>query len=292
MKVDKRHQYIKFYGRDWLGDTMLRMCTPAERGIWIDLLCVMMGGDPYGHLAINGRAMTEEEAAQVIGVAIDTFRGILAGLEEKGITSRNRSGLLFSRRLVREHDKFMVGSKSGKKGGGNPALKREDTDTRSHIPEAKGGLKVPYKGTFIGIKLPESLDSIGGFADEWQQFLENRRAKRAKATPRAQELLLKKLSEHPERAIEALQTAITRNWTGLEWEWLDGSGKQNKQVIQADKPISAWSMYELNTAIDAKKAALEAFPESANNPNHPKHGDWSELRAGFKRLKGERARRG
>lgn len=151
MTDKKQHPYVKFYGRDWLGDSSLRMCDPAERGVWIDLLCVMMAGDPYGHLAINKRPMTDSEVSRIIGLDEKTYKGILYRLIEKGIPSKTEEGMIFSRRLVREHQRFVTGSVSGKKGGGNPALrhheeKKENTDIRSHIPEAKGGLKVSFIG--------------------------------------------------------------------------------------------------------------------------------------------------
>jgi hypothetical protein len=152
MSEDKKHSYIKFYGRDWLGDAMLRMCTPEERGVWIDLLCVMAGAEPYGHLAVNNRAMTDAEVGRVIGLDESTYKGILYRLIEKGIPSKTESGMVFSRRMVKEHKKFITGRTSGLKGGGNPALKinKESKDhipeAISHIPEAKGGLKVPYIG--------------------------------------------------------------------------------------------------------------------------------------------------
>src|SRR6185436_3421446 len=33
--------YLKFFYGDWLRDTSLSSCSPATRGIWIDLLCRM-----------------------------------------------------------------------------------------------------------------------------------------------------------------------------------------------------------------------------------------------------------
>lgn len=150
--------YVKWYGRDWIGDTSLRMAGPELRGIWIDMLCMMMQGDPYGHLAISGRSMTDSEVASVIGISESAYKGYLYRLFELNIPSRTDCGMIYSRRLVREYGLFMSGKLHGKRGGGNPALSKsnknntiQNPETRSHIPEAKGGLKVPYKGTYIGM---------------------------------------------------------------------------------------------------------------------------------------------
>lgn len=32
---------FQFYPGDWLKDTALRLCSPAARGIWMDMLCLL-----------------------------------------------------------------------------------------------------------------------------------------------------------------------------------------------------------------------------------------------------------
>lgn len=216
--------YVKWHGRDWLGDPLLRMIGPTARGVWIDLLCAMMQADPYGYLAVNGRAMTDEEAARLVGLPLDEYRAVLSSLEEVGVSSRAKNGLLFSRRLVRDHQAFENGRKYGRKGGGNPRLKLPPTpptkeEDRSQKPEAKERIKHP----FIGTEIPETLTASTGFVDMWSAFLENRAAKKQKATPKAQALILATLAQKPSQAVEALKVAITRNWTGFQWEWVQSS---------------------------------------------------------------------
>lgn len=41
---------FQFYPADWLGNTNLRRCTHAERGIWIAVMCLMHDSDEYGVL--------------------------------------------------------------------------------------------------------------------------------------------------------------------------------------------------------------------------------------------------
>lgn len=162
--------YVKWHGRDWLGDPLIRMITPELRGVWIDLLCAMMQAEPYGYLAVNGKAMTDEQAARLTGLNIDTYKECLKGIEDAGISSRTPCGMLYSRRLVRDYKKFVKASECGKRGGGNPALKI-DSESRSHSPEAivqkpeaKGSLKLPIKD---GIKVESSsLVSEGGCKGE------------------------------------------------------------------------------------------------------------------------------
>jgi hypothetical protein len=119
----------------------------------------MAGAEPYGHIAVNNRIMTDAEVSRVIGMDENTYKGILYRLLEKGIPSKAENGMIYSRRMVREHKKFITGRVSGLKGGGNPALKKEEAIIQKPEPEAKGGLKVPY----IGQALPVlDLSSIKG----------------------------------------------------------------------------------------------------------------------------------
>jgi len=155
--------HVRWFGRDWLGDPLLRMVGPAERGVWIDLLSAMMLAEPYGHLAVNGRPMTDLEASRLIGIDETTYKGILYRLEEAGIPSRTEDGLLYSRRLVRDYKRFICGKVNGKRGGGNPALSRpkpppdeeEDQNTRTQNPESREGIKVPFIG-------PETQGGLAG----------------------------------------------------------------------------------------------------------------------------------
>jgi hypothetical protein len=115
------------------------MISAEERGVWMDLLCCMMLADPYGHLAVNGKAMQDDDIARMIGVDKATLKGTLNHLLELGIPSRNAEGIIFSRRLVRDHDAFEAAQKSGKRGG-NPALKNlnsvQKPEAIVHSPEA------------------------------------------------------------------------------------------------------------------------------------------------------------
>lgn len=148
------HPFVKWFGRDWLGDPLLHMVGPAEKGIWMDLLCAMMQGEPYGHLAVNGKPMSDEDAARLTGTDIGTYKGLLSRIESLGISSRTADGMLYCRRLVRDYEKFKTASESGKKGGGNPLLNQKKPKSRSQKPEATlplaGTHKPPFIPTFIG----------------------------------------------------------------------------------------------------------------------------------------------
>ena len=116
------HRWIKFWPQDWQRDPALRSCSISARGLWIEMLCVMHDGEPYGHLTINSKAATSRQIASIASVTEKDAVKMLAELEESGVFSRTEDGLIFSRRMVRDKAISDKASTDGKTGG-NPNLK-------------------------------------------------------------------------------------------------------------------------------------------------------------------------
>jgi len=86
-------------------DPGLRACTPAARGLWIDLLCFMHLATKRGYLVIGDQTPTDAEAARVVGYQVDEYTLLLANLERFSVFSRTKNGTIFSRRMVRDEAK-------------------------------------------------------------------------------------------------------------------------------------------------------------------------------------------
>ena len=166
--------HIKFYPRDWLAEYRLRTLSPGDRGVWIDMLCVMAMAEPYGHLAMQGIPMTDSQVASMIGLSEDTYKGYLYRLEHAGVFSRNGNGMIFSRRLIRDHQRIELGRKYGKKGGGNPSLRnshpKSKEEPRTQNPEPREALKDTYKGDFETFwnEYPKKIGKKAAFV-AWQR---------------------------------------------------------------------------------------------------------------------------
>lgn len=240
--------YMKFYGRDWLGDPALRMVSPSARGVWIDLLCTMSMATPYGHLSVNGSPMTDEQAARICGLTLAEFAPILATIEAAGISSRTDTGMLYSRRLVRDYDAYQTAADSGRRGGGSPALRalhtppdgEENTEAKSQKPEATLRLKVPIKEPIkVPLKVEKHSTAAVSFEDLppwlrtapgmdsgiWAAWIDTRRRKRAAVGGSAIALCLRKLQARPDKAVSYLQLAIERGWQGVSWDWFDAAAQ-------------------------------------------------------------------
>lgn len=116
--------WLKFYPTDWRADQALRVCTLAARGLWMELLCIMHEAAPYGHLTINGRPATDTQLATLTGTDLSTVRQLLTELEEAGVFSRNRNGVIYSRRMTRDEKRRKDGKKAKQDDGLVPGSRR------------------------------------------------------------------------------------------------------------------------------------------------------------------------
>ena len=93
---------FQFYPADWRKDPALSTCSLAARGLWIELMCVAHESDEYGTLSINGKPMTEQQIARAVGESPALINKLLAELEASGVFSRNESGSIYSRRMIKD----------------------------------------------------------------------------------------------------------------------------------------------------------------------------------------------
>lgn len=137
---------FQFYPGDWLKDPNLRRCSPAARGVWIDMLCLMFECDPRGVLATGGNAWGDDEIASVISGQTAEVLSCIQELLTKEVASRNGAGAIFSRRMVRDEQIRRERAKAGAKGGSKPKAKPkansqqscEEEDEDSSLPSSPG----------------------------------------------------------------------------------------------------------------------------------------------------------
>lgn len=112
------HQSTQWFWSDWAGDQDVRRLTPAERGLWIDLLALAAVGKPTGYVCDQrGNPISYEEIARFTNATPTEVESLIAGILEKGAASRDRSGRLFNRRMVRQAEKTAQKRMAGKLGG-------------------------------------------------------------------------------------------------------------------------------------------------------------------------------
>lgn len=132
---------MQFFPADWRAEPRLRMCSLSARGLWIDLITYMHEGQPYGHFTIEGVAPDLDGMASLVSRPLDEVKAALGELEARQVFSRSESGVIFSRRMVRDRQKALDDAENGKQGG-NPRLKQgvnppDNGGDKAHNPESK-----------------------------------------------------------------------------------------------------------------------------------------------------------
>lgn len=110
-----------FFWKDWLSDPALRLCGPAARGFWMDCLCLCALAGRRGYLLVNGKRPSDAHLAKLTSTPEKDVPMLLAELEENGVLSRTRRGVVYCRRMVRTEKRTKTARENGKKGG-NPTL--------------------------------------------------------------------------------------------------------------------------------------------------------------------------
>lgn len=162
-------------------------------------------------------------------------------------------GRVFSPRLQREEERIKETSRkrseAGLKGGrpAKPLKNNETTKSRAkakqkHLepelePELEGGSPLTPRDILSGVLSQETADA----------FIEHRRAKRAKLTPHAAELIAKKLAEHP-NPDAVVETSIMQGWTGVfpERNQQNGRSKPTGNDIAA-RAAERWTARQMDS---------------------------------------------
>lgn len=155
--------WFKFYPQDWLGESALRLCTPAAKGLWIDMICIMHQSG--GYLLNNGQIVTDRNLVSLTGIDESTLALLKGELETNGVFSVNNKGVIYSRRMVKDIARAKKLQKNGKFGG-NPSLckdtEKQPLDNQPVKPLDKPRSQKPdiiYGGKVIKLK-QETFDSL------------------------------------------------------------------------------------------------------------------------------------
>lgn len=125
---------FQFYPGDWLREPSLRACSVAARGLWIDMICIMHDGCPYGHLTLGGKGILPPVLARLVGASIGEVEGWLNELEEVGVFSRTDAGVIYSRRMI-EDERI----RQARAAGGVKSLEHPNVPKKKDGPSRKKG---------------------------------------------------------------------------------------------------------------------------------------------------------
>ena len=232
---------FQFYPSDWLRDTALRSCSTGARGLWIDMICYMHEGNPYGHLKVADKVILPANLARMVGETLEVVEGWLEELCHAGVYDTAEDGSIYSRRMIRDENLRQIRANGGKLGG-NPNLKPKDK------VNLEDNQKVNQKPT------PSSSSSSSSSSSKeratvvacppdvsqqvWQDWLQLRKTKKASVT----ETVVKGARSEAAKLNWTLEQFLvewcTRGSQGMKAEWvaeknnsLTKTGQMNQTVM-------------------------------------------------------------
>ncbi|BBE09648.1 Uncharacterized protein MCB1EB_1487 [Mycoavidus cysteinexigens] len=254
---------FQFYPADWRKDSALQSCSVAARGLWIEMLCIMHECEPYGQLAINGKAMSATQLARLIGETEKVVKGLLAELENAGVFSCTEQGGIYSRRMVNDERLRNIRAEGGKGGkeygqlgaehgckGGRPKKDKGGYETKPKTPltdekypsPSSSSSSSPSSSKPKGDKSPSTpgerdapavtLPNWLALAD-WEAFVKHRKRLKAPMSDEAQVRAIAQLSRlrddgHDPSAV--IDQSIVSSWKGLFGLNRRGLPKLSKQA--------------------------------------------------------------
>lgn len=247
---------FQFYPGDWQANSNLRRCTHAEKGVWLDVLCLMHDQPEYGVLR-----WPLKEIAQAVGAKLSDLRalctkGVMKGsdtqLEEPYIYTP-RSGrkdgdpvtllpiqegpIWYSSRMVKDEYVRTIRGESSRFGDGNneaskhspkPPFGDGSSSSSSSSKEktytaAVASKKYSMREDLLDRGIPEQI------VNDW---LECRKKKKLANTLTALEAVVLETEKAGLSLNEALAICCKEGWGGFKASWL----QSNPSLVGDDKP--------------------------------------------------------
>jgi hypothetical protein len=168
---------FQFYPSDWLRDTALRTCSTGARGLWMDMICFMHEGNPYGYLKVGNKVILSKDLARMVGEDLRLVEEWLNELKEAGVYDID-DGAICSRRMIRDENLRKIRAEGGKLGG-NPKLKDNHKDNLEDKQKTTPSSSSSSSSTNISIEVAKAPKakrlSLEELPKEWEEFCKTER---------------------------------------------------------------------------------------------------------------------
>ena len=221
---------FQFYPSDWLRDTALRSCSPSARGLWIDMICFMHEGNPYGHLKVGNKVILPANLASMVGATLLEVEGWLSELHHAGVYEIADTGEIYSKRMVRDECLRNKRAEGGKLGG-NPSLKVN----LKVIPMVEKEVKQKPTPSSSSSSSSSNINTPpdGVSSEVWHEFVKHRKAQKAVVTPLVMQGIAKEAAKAGWSLNDALQETIVRGWKSFKADWVKNESTGQQRNIMA-----------------------------------------------------------
>jgi hypothetical protein len=251
---------FQFYPSDWLRDTALRSCSTGARGLWIDMICFMHEGNPYGYLKVGDKVIHADNLARMVGESVEVVQGWLDELQIAAVFDVD-DGVICSRRMIRDEELRQKRSEGGKLGG-NPLLKVnhkvKQEDKQNPTPSSSSSSSPSGKKPKVQAIRPDDISEA-----VWNDFVAIRNKINKPFTETALKIIRREAAKAGYTAEQALETCCARGWQGFEAKWVE----DKKTASEARQT----AMAALTRGLAVPKPAAKPFWEKPDQPAEVSH---------------------
>lgn len=227
---------FQFYPSDWLRDTALRSCSTGARGLWIDMICFMHEGSPYGYLKVGEKVILADNLHRMVGETLEVVEGWLHELELAGVFDVD-NGIICSRRMIRDEELRRKRAEGGKLGG-NPNLK-DKTKVNLKVEQEVKQITTPSSSSSSSSSIKKEKATVVACPPQvqeqvWQDWLTLRKMKKAPVTETVVDSAQKEAAKANMSFNDFLVVWCRRGSQGLEADWLKPHERQTFAQQAAD----------------------------------------------------------
>lgn len=244
---------FQFYPTDWLKDLSVQSLSFEQKGVWIDLLCIMHLSEERGKLIANSLPIPCRILARMIGIDVRKLQNILHVLVKQKVAYIDANGVIYNKRMVKDEALMNIRREAGSKGG-NPKLVKQEVNQKTTPSSSSSSSSSDIEREEHTFEIPKNAFTAG-----------NEHLK----TPLPESEINKTIEYIQIRVSKKLlPTDISKNWTAFKIQ--NFTGKKFYQSWQeCFKHFRDWLKCELNNGFEKNK---EVAPV-AEIPTRP----WEEI---------------
>jgi len=247
---------FQFYPGDWRKDPGIQSLDYFDRGVWFEIMCFMHESTERGVLLLNGRPMTDDSLARLLGLDNQKLSSTLTRLMESGVAHRRDDGAIFNRRMIRDEQIRYIRAEAGKRGG-NPNLLNQKSTTQviqkptpSSSSSSSSSDNIKEKKMF-NRKRPkheqpyrEYLETDFNFGPKWKaggkqalkRWVEYKSALGKPCLRISYQAHVDKYLNDPRRFNDLVDRAIRKGWQGINEEIPFGDAPTHQGLIKTPTP--------------------------------------------------------
>ena len=179
---------LQFYPGDWRKDPAVQSLDYFDRGVWIELLCIMHESSERGVLLLNGMPMPVEALQNLLGLDNQTTTKTLATLQARGVAKvRQSDGAIYSKRMVEDEQLSEIRRNAGSKGGNPSLLKQNPSKSEANDNQTSKQNPTPSSSSSSSLK-QEHVQRAARFKEFWEAYPSKKGKKPAREKWQAKKL--------------------------------------------------------------------------------------------------------